>query len=205
MHQPLHELLLEDLERSAIQTIRINDHWLRMRTLPVRTIPKTYSDGTLVCEIFSSRWMLIVSVEGKVSCQDLLLKTNTTLQLRGHSWNSCACRLYEGNRIRLAMTAIRQIQRWHYFVRSLYQLLIPNRTPVTAMVVVTLDSSDGPTIEHIGGFVTQYPANVQVLGAGCSEDLVAFTRGCFIDIVDWKTKAHATIPTHTDELDELVR
>lgn len=70
---------------------------------------------------------------------------------------------------------------------------------------VQLNRDTDSTIEHIGGFVTQFPANVQVFGSGDTRELVAFTRGCFIDIVNWRTKAHATIAAHTDELDELVR
>lgn len=52
--------------------------------------------------------------------------------------------------------------------------------------------------------MTQFPANVQVFGSGDTLDLIAFTRGCFIDIVNWRTKAHVTIAAHTDELDELL-
>lgn len=101
-------MTVQELEQLVVRLVRIDKHWLKERTHPARI---AHSEDILLVEMFVGRWLLVVSSEGKVECQDLLLKTCTSLQLRGSPWNSCAARLCEGGRVMLAVTAITQMQR----------------------------------------------------------------------------------------------
>lgn len=102
-------MTVQELEQLVVRLARIDKYWLKERAQPARI---AHSVDILLVEMFVGRWLLVVSSEGKVECQDLLLKTCTSLQLRGSPWNSCAARLCEGGCIMLAATAITQMQRY---------------------------------------------------------------------------------------------
>lgn len=69
-------------------------------------------------------------------------------------------------------------------------LLLPNQHPTQS------------SIQEVAELSNAAPHVIRAIAP--NEKLVAFSRGCYIDVVNWETRESVVFSTETEDLDELV-